>query len=394
MKKVIAAILCILLLISCCSCGKTTSKKKKKVYIIKKSDTSQSDDRNDDYDDDDYDYEYDDFDDWYEDDYSASYLKKVTASTIGKNYYIVMPKVEHPGVVGMDAKYDMVIYDKQGVEIPASELEIASNRKDITISGTTITVPYSVRSSSEKLTVSVRNKKYSNRTGIYIFNFEAFTELPTFYDDFNILDSMKWEYGEWENSVSEKAAVEQGNLVLRKLSPNEGPTYLCSIFKQSYGCFSAKILMPVNGLSSSVFALGTDDVYLKNKDKKSESGGQIDIVEYFPYWGNLYTAGLRWFGRSSFTKKAFNDEVFCDNLVGQYHIYSVVWTKKAIYWYVDGNLSWKYSGDGVSSNSSPMNIRLIMKSYDDDYYRGGPFVPNAFPMELRFDWIEVYGFSN
>ena len=63
-----------------------------------------------------------------------------------------------------------------------------------------------------------------------------------------------------------------------------------------------------------------------------------------------------------------------------------------MYWYVDGNLTVAYTGEGAQSeNSDPMSIRLQLGvSGEDGSAWGGNYVPDAFPDEMRTDWVKSY----
>lgn len=386
MKRFISLSLVFLIAFSCCACGKEVKKgKKKKVIVIdreviieqEKEDNSNSD-NNEDF--------------FFEQESSPqnSYLKKETASDIGKNYYVVLPESAHPGVVGMDAVYNIKIYDKQGYEISIDKLKLTSNIPQVKVEGLKLTVPYSVRAGSQKLTINVQNKTHSNRTGKYTFDFHKFTPNPTFSDDFEKFDNQKWEYASYQGEAIKEGTVENGELVFRMSAGNES-CYLNSLFTQAFGCFSARVMMPDKGLVKSVFQLGSDEMYIKNKQYSRQSGGAINVVEYFPYWKDKWSASVRWNGWLSYTKRAADDQLVCKNISSQHQIYSVVWTPKAIYWYLNGELMWEYSGDGVSPNSGELNMRLLAETYDSDYYLGGPYEPDASDFAVKYDWIKVYG---
>lgn len=383
---------------------------KKVVIVTEQEDTQTNDDssNSDSYDDASSSDSYDDSsnNDGYDDDQDFSsgdefenneledgvfyVLKKITKSNIGEGYYVVSLKDNHPGVVNMDANYEIVVSNKMGIEIPIDELEVSVNNKNVKYNNGILTVPYSVRSNDDKVVVSVKNKTFNNLTGTYTFTFTKFTSKTTFRDDFNSFDEQMWVYQKTNGKDSDKAYVKNGYMILESES-GDGNTYLSSSFAQAYGCFSASAKMPSEGLANSTFALITKQRYVKNPDLVIDSGGEIDIFEYFPYWKDKWSACVRWFGWDSYTQKSRNDELVCSNISSEFHKFSVVWTPKNIFWYLDGELMYSYSGEGVSKGSSKMNMCLKLTSYDKDNYRGGPFQANAFPFSVMFDYVEAYG---
>ena len=119
-----------------------------------------------------------DYDDYsYDSDLSDELFfvaKKKLGNSIGKNYYVVSLKNEHPGVVGYDADYEVIVYDKMGNLIANKDLLITVNNEKIKNENGLLTIPYSVRSSDEKVVVTVKNKISNHLTGEYTFHFGKF----------------------------------------------------------------------------------------------------------------------------------------------------------------------------------------------------------------------------
>ncbi len=375
---------------------------RKNVIVVNNSNDNSAENQFDgDYDDYDYEYDYeDDYEDDFKDDFEDDYeydskglfyvAKKKTGKNIGKNYYVVSLKDEHPGVVGYDAEYEVTVYDKMGNLIPNNELNITVDNSNIKNKNGKLTVPYSVRNSGKKLVVKVKNKTFANLTGELVFDFLKFTDKATFKDDFNKLDTDMWLYQKTNKVSSDKVYVKNGSLVLESKSATN-ITNLASAFKQSYGCFSARIKMHNKGLADFAFSLRTEQRYIKNEEMVIESGGEITIAEYFPYWKNKWSSCVRWFGWNSYTKKSRNDSLVCKGISDAFHDYSVVWTTDSIFWYLDGKLVNTYTGEGVGKGSNAMNLCLKLTSYGKDDYRGGPFEPDAFPISVEVDRITAYG---
>ena len=158
--------------------------------------------------------------------------------------------------------------------------------------------------------------------------------------------------------------------------------------------------LPVRALANSAFWICTSETnyrYIKNPQRPTESGGEIDILEYFATWGGTkYAATSHWFGWSGYHQSSGSEPDTGLQLAGEWHTYSLVWTKTGHYWYVDGMLTRAYTGEGAQAkNSDPFDVRLQMnvneKGVDSDW--GGAYVEDAFPDETLTDWVEVYGLS-
>lgn len=328
--------------------------------------------------------------------------EKVTATDIGKNYYMFEPKEDHPGVVQMDAKYEMVATDKRKRELDKGKMVLSCNNKNVKINGNLVTIPYSVRSSGEKVKITMHNKDYPNRTGTYTFDFAIqFTAQPTFLEEFNSLDPAIWRDDWYENRKKlEDLRCENGELIMTAAAgeSTEGVELsTTNTFEQAYGCFSARIKMPTSGLSCVAFWLCTRRgvTYIKNPQRPTQSTGEIDIVEYYPTWGKHRTSStVHWYGWSTYHQGEGVEPRLEKVLPGEYHVYSVVWTRKAHYFYVDDELTWKYTGDGVAPDSGPMQLLIQHSNPQKDNDWGGKYDPNELPNESRWDYVKVYGLVN
>lgn len=318
---------------------------------------------------------------------------------ISENYYIFEPKVEHPGVVDMDAHYVMVAKDKRNRELDFEDIVLKCDNKDVKINGNILTVPYSVRSSGEKLEVSMYDKEHPNRTGEFTFNFDVqFTDKPTFSDDFDTLNPNIWADDFYENRVKLKELhCENGELVMyanADMDENGVELSTSGTFNQAYGSFSARIKMPKSGLSNVAFWLCTEAgvTYLKNIQRPSESGGEIDVVEYFPTWGpNKTSCSVHWNGWSTYHSQATEEPEVEQTLSGEWHIYSCVWTSSAVYFYLDDQHISTYTGDGVGPNAGPMQILIQHSNPKKDDEWGGKYNPDELPNESRWDYVKAYG---
>lgn len=392
MKKVLSIILAVALFLLC-SCGndKNTSSKKdtKKVTSNTAESVEPSEDSSE------QDSEYEDG----SSNPSSSSSKNSTAKTSSKrtasaktlpsgtnsNYYTVYPKVDHPGVVGLDAVYQMVVKSDSGYETEDS-LIISVSNSNVKVNGLEITVPYSVRSGYEKVKFTVKNKTNPGLSGTYTFHFKQFSKTPTLYDDFDY-DTGLWSTGFYGGTRT--GQLINSNMVF---SANVGdPSTVLSTqgkFAQSYGCFSSRIKMPEKGSVNAAFWLCTYEPYVKNPSNLNDSGGEIDIVEFWPA-SKTWAATVHWFGWSDYHKES-TQRIKIDFNYTDYNIYSIVWTPSAIYWYINEKLYRAYEGEGVTAGSSAMTVLLQLSPYYKDNEIIGKYNPDDFPVEVWYDWVKVY----
>lgn len=405
MKRFIAVLMTLILLMLLCACNGSSGKKQvvvvEKVVITSSEDTGSNEP------------DETQTDTSSEPETQYSYEAKKAGTDIGKDYYYLSPEVAHPGVVGMDATYTMVAKDKRFYQLDSDRIVLSSTNKNIKIEGDQVVIPYSVRK-SESVTVTMTDKQYPNRTGSYTFKFVSFTDDPTFFDDFNTIDLSIWSddffnFKEDKIKPIETAFCEDGELVLRTTKEDHDGTKLgyhlttSGSFDQAYGCFSARIKMPTKGLTNVAFWLFSESGgrYIKNQQMPSQSGGEIDIVEYFPIWGNYRLShALHWNGQGAYLTSAGREPTLSGitgKIQNEYHIYSAVWTENAIYYYFDDKLTYTYEGEGVAAGSDPMFLIVQHNSYRNGEYNAWAKQTadvNDFPNESRWDWVKTYGIKD
>lgn len=337
---------------------------------------------------------------------TAPSVTKVMSAEQGKNYLIVRPTVNHPGVVEMDAQYEISVSDKMQNVFASDDFTLQADNDAVQINGNVLTIPWSVRSSGQSVTVTAHLKNEPVKAGSFTFEFQQFQETPTFVDDFNTLDKDTWELFYTEKG-SRWGEIEDGNLVFR--IEKEGDTLYemqTKEFAQAYGCFSARIDMPKSGQANAAFWMKTDDGvrYIKNPAMPNASGGEIDIVEYFPTWGDqrLSTALHYYAWHPNYIQSVGDDSIQVDgNIRDGYHVYSVVWTPTAIYWYFDDQLINSYTGEGVAEGSGPLNLLLQLNpeypEFDEDGNQiegwGGMYDGTGFPYEMKTDWVKAWALA-
>ena len=301
---------------------------------------------------------------------------------------------EHPGVVDMDAYYELTVQDKIGNAISANDVTVTTNNSSVSVNGYNLTVPYSVRSEDKKLTVTVTSKTDNTVFGRYDFEFVKFTAEPTLREDFDTFNTDLWSV----YADAGKAEIKNGKMVYTSQVGQTVGYTTKNVFEQAYGSFSASIKMPEKALANGAFWLysNTGKTYKRNPLNPSQSGGEIDIVEYFPTWsnGNLWSSTVHWYGSSGTHRYSGIDSYNAGvDLGNDYHIYSAVWMKDAIYSYLDGVLYRIYDGEGVSDHSDGMQIILSLHGCSEDSSWGGKFNAADYPDTMSTDWIKVYGLA-
>ena len=296
----------------------------------------------------------------------------------------VFPATFHPGAVNCDAEYDMIAFSD--FRINDEDVIFSASDDKVKINGSHITVPYSVRSSNEELTVTAVSS--SGEMGSYTFDFISMSEEPSFTENFD--DGIDgWVY----SSDSSPGYLEDGKLVFRV--DEEGPEKFCLYterFKQAYGCFSAAMKMPETGTANASFFM-TGERFNINPYMPYNSFGEIDVVEYYSTWGENWAGTLHWYlWNPDMYQSSGNEELYGEDIKNGFHTYSVVWTDSAIYWYYDYKLCRIYDGPGVTSGSGPMELILQLRpDYEDGW--GGAYDPTAYPYEMRVDWVNVWSIT-
>ena len=307
-----------------------------------------------------------------------------------ENKFILEPEVFHPGVVDMDATYNMVVKDSLGEKLAEEVVEIKSDNKNIKVNGFEVIIPYELRNKESNILIYAYLKENGEKIAEYKFEFICFSEKPTLFDDFDT-DSGFWKTGWYEEMGGGR--IENSNMVLTVEEDGRGKVLSTDgIFEQAYGCFSSRIKMPAkNANVNCAFWLCTYNCYKLNPECAPHSGGEIDIVELLPP-ANVYMATVHWFGWAEYHKEAsyraavtFNQE--------EYNIYSTVWTPKAMYWYVNGELMHIYEGEGVVEGSHPMAVLLQTNRYDNSTGWITASKP-AKTSSVYYDWVKIHSLAD
>lgn len=301
-------------------------------------------------------------------------------------------EAEHPGVPEMDANYTLIVKDKNDNNVSSNSVTVSINSPKVTVNGYAITVPYSVRNTDNTLTVTVTNKTDKSVFGRYDFKFIKNSDTPTLEDNFSSLNTKLWS--DHYNNGGFK--VESGSLVLTAQVGQQIGLTTKDNFEQAYGSYSARIKMPEKANANGAFWLYSNSgkTYRRNPLNPNISGGEIDIVEYFPTWtnGSKWSTTVHWYGMApGHIRSSGVDNLDAGvDLGNNYHIYSAVWTKDAIYSYLDGELYRMYIGEGLSDHSDGMQIILSLRGKSADDSWGGKFNASDYPDTMKVDWLKVY----
>ena len=297
----------------------------------------------------------------------------------------VVPVQEHPGVAELDADYEFTVL-RDGI-LNENEYLLTASDNRVTVNNSTVTVPYSVRSSGTPLTVTAYLLKAPDISGTYTFNFQQFAETPSFNENFDSDAS----YSAWNTTDLAKGKIQNGKLIFSVKDENS-PSYAISTkYKQAYGCFTARIKMPERGTANSAFYMMTEsNDYLINPLERYNSWGEIDIVEYFSTWDESYAGTLHWYlWKEGQYQSSGLENLKAQNIKDGWHDYSVVWTENALYFYYDKQLTRIYTGPGVGADCGPMNMILQLK-YDKGDGWGGVYDPSAYPYEMCIDRVTAW----
>lgn len=326
--------------------------------------------------------------------------KKVLPSGNDSKYYNVYPLVNHPGVVDLDATYDIVIEDKDGAFPNDKDITLTVNNSKVKINGRKIIVPYSVRKGYEPVTVTVKNKTNKGLSGSYTFRFQQFTEQPTFLDEFE-KDTGYWTRTIAGNQSNEgdrfdeypMGEIKDGLLIMTCDEESGEGRSTKGLFEQAYGCFSASIAMPKRGYVNVAFWMCTYGVYLKNPFSAYQTQGEIDIVECIPTAG-IWASTLHYYGWEETHREDSSRFKTADYNSTEFNLYSTVWTPTGIYWYLNDQLVKAHEGEGVGPGSDEMFIILgVAKLMKNNIWGVGSFDPADVPIVSKWDFVKVHGLS-
>ena len=328
----------------------------------------------------------------------------------------------HPGVPGYDALYTpSAMFQNRYLSV--GEFSIKSKTTGVSVNSTNkILVPESVWSKGSLVEIEAT---YLNDTKYKVtlqLKYENIWKL-SFQDDFNSgsLDTNVWKIqtgdvrsdNQYSICTPDSVVVQNGCMVLKteKLSmPYDGKNYSHSIvdsskaFNQKYGVFSARVKLPLKGGVYGGFWLmpqgryGYDNFFVATDTEKILRCSEIDIMENF---GPSIAPGkssstLHFWGESGKVEDSKGKTVeISDFQPGRFYEYTCVWTKYAVYFFVDGVLN--FTVTDIAPNNSVAGYMLFSLfdapavELDSGYdYWYGQMFESYYPQVMEIDWVKAY----
>ncbi len=232
-------------------------------------------------------------------------------------------------------------------------------------------------------------------------------------DDFDgdVLDATKWRPQRESQDLStrthhgntiyyrgetDNVGVADGKLVLkntqRRLSATSSEVLTAristmDIYHRKYGYFEASVrIAPTADGIDTVFWMQGPLTHRHSENGGVEGaadGGEIDILESSFIRDGFYHA-LHWDYGGSRRRKSASEWVDVTLHDGEYHVYAVEWSADRYRFYIDGKLTWTYTGEGVSGGDEYIVLSTGVS------WAGGNAHTGDFPVEALFDWVRVY----
>lgn len=355
-------------------------------------------------------------------------------SNVGTESVLEVQYDWHPGLVDKDVSYILnVLVDGSPVNVDEITFECAA--AGVKFAKNKITLPYSVRSAGKDVVVDIEHKSGAKGQ----VSIPCFAYKLTFNDDFNgtQLDRTKWsdhssltttppsdantyEVIDRAKAIKDSYEVKNGKLYMLIKKQNvydalNKKTYLYSeccldtreSFKQKYGLFEARIACAkFAGINTAFWLLpngGYATQYTNFKESNPEWGlAEIDILEASVAFGKS--------DRRTFcvTEHYYNYKKDLEHLqeakyykvsdtITNFHTYSCVWTKDALYYYLDGELI--RVADGLSDKST--GDKSVQRAYmiidnslylDNSWVGKRDFTEKDLPIASTVDWVRAYKF--
>jgi hypothetical protein len=334
----------------------------------------------------------------------------------------------HPGVPGFDVVYEVKASYNNTI-LNRSAYSLKANLPGVTIDGNKIIVPDSVRQQAKTLSITATYLADKQQ------NFRLFIPLRrwilTLEDNFDTYNTDLWINFEegitatdnpFKVNAANGAYVSNGKLILEVKKQNYlgyeitgAAVSTAAEFNQIFGLFTAKIKMPEKGGILSAFWLMPHGQYRYDGffNRTGMSGGawlcsEIDIVEHWAtagnvslhtehFWGDIVNGEPEYMGGRNYTYPIPNF------VPGNFYEYTCVWTRNAIYYYVDGVLV------GVSRDIEtidPVPAYMVLSAHPAPYrniynelfngrlynYNGwfGHMKDVYYPQTMEVDFVRVY----
>lgn len=344
-----------------------------------------------------------------------------TTAPPAKNHKLTLSLDQwHPGVAGYDASYTIVpVMDDQLVG--AKQMTYSSSAGGVKISGNTVTIPYSVRSKGQPVTITGTEKSTGTKASLSI---ACKSWSASFTDEFSgtAVDASKWGTheegggGTISATYNKNATVSNGKLSLwvkketvtingKTVDYTQGGISTLGRYTQKYGLFTCSMKIPKQSSLNSAFWMIPGGAYgssymLYEKTKNSKGCGELDFVEASGYWGNKYCITEHFFDtklNKEHTSKHLYPELSV-NPAETFVEYSCAWLEDGLYYYANGALVWSDTdiGDVGGSNGKKTGragyMILTLGLYAPENTWCGPweFKDSDFPIALEVDFVRAY----
>lgn len=215
------------------------------------------------------------------------------------------------------------------------------------------------------------------------------------------LDSSKWErcpewsrqggIDVWDDSLSYLDG--EGHLILRAEWNDEekrihsGAVRTYGLFSESYAYYEASIKFPVAAGTWGAFWMMVGSV--ENVDGSAADGAEIDIIESIGNDWNQCNHALHWDGYDVAHQKVGKEMTDKNIYDGQFHTFGLWRTEEAYIFYIDGEETWRVSGD--QCDICPENGYMKLTVEGADWVGAGTEASiNALPADMVVDYVRVY----
>lgn len=311
----------------------------------------------------------------------------------------------HPGIPGYDLEY-MLKAEYRDKLLNLEEYSLSVNLKGVVIQDNCVRIPENVRNQNKPLIIQAVYTQDPSYT--YQLTLEFKQWVKTFEDNFDSLNRDVWKASDGFNRdeyIMANAAniqVKDGKMVLEpKKESYKGYEYtfaeISSIdsFYQLYGCFTSRVKMPEKGgILSSFWLLPQgryryDNFYVRTDTDTPWRCSEIDIVEHWATSGSKIHIGEHyWDEQGNYLDAVSHKYDIPDFRAGEYYEYTCVWTKYAMYYYLDGVLV------DITQNIRPDNsvpAYIVYSTYQavkDSWY--GIMHDEDYGVTMNVDWVRVY----
>lgn len=345
-----------------------------------------------------------------------------TTAPPAKNHKLTLSLDQwHPGVAGYDASYMIVpVMDDQLVG--AKQMTYSSSAGGVKISGNTVTIPYSVRSKGQPVTITGTEKSTGTKASLSI---ACKSWSASFTDEFSgtTLDSSKWGIfeegsgGTISMQYRNNATVADGKLSLwvkkEKITFNgkeydytQGGVSTYGRFSQKYGLFTCSMKIPKQSSLNSAFWMMPGGAYgstymFYDSQQTTKGCSELDFVEISGYWGKKYSIGEHFFdtaNNKAHSSKGFGEVSLSVDPTENFVEYSCAWLENGLYYYADGDLKWcdtkidDIGGSNGKKTGRPGYMILTLGLYAPENTWCGPweFKDSDFPIALEVDFVRAY----